>query len=105
MKSNFLFLFPIDSWTDDLIRIYIETFGKTCVQFNIESPFEMMEFKNKVFSHEILLFFCWKSMGDENTRIKNITDCIKKYFKLLESPKEDLKMSMILKLFSMIARP
>ena len=60
MISNFLFLLPIDSWTDDLMRIYMETFGKTCVQFNIESPFEMMEFQNKVFSHETLLFLLEK---------------------------------------------
>ena len=37
----------LDSWTDDLINIYMEAFKKTCLQFNIESPFQMKEFNRR----------------------------------------------------------
>jgi len=66
----------LDSWTDDLIRIYMEAFKKTCLQFNILSPFDMKEFQDTILSPEILLFMCWKSMGDTQSKIKNIAECV-----------------------------
>ena len=89
----------LEKWTEDLIKYYVESFQEACVDFQIELPFDLEKFKEMLFDQSILLFMSWKSMGDENTRYKNITECISKYFELIQSPSK-VKLSKLLKLYS-----
>ena len=89
----------LENWTDDLIKFYVESFQEACVDFKMELPFDLEKFKKMFFDQNILLFMSWKSMGDENTRCKNITECVSKYFELIQSPSE-VKVSKVLKLYS-----
>jgi hypothetical protein len=89
----------LEKWTEDLIKYYVESFQEACVDFQMELPFDLEKFKEMLFDQSILLFMGWKSMGDENTRRKNITECISKYFDLIQSPSK-VKLSKLLKLYS-----
>jgi len=89
----------LEKWTEDLIKYYVESFQEACVGFQKELPFDLEKFKEMLFDQSILLFMSWKSMGDENTRCKNITECISKYFALIQSSSK-VKLSKLLKLYS-----
>ena len=89
----------LENWTDDLIKFYVESFQKAFVDFKMELPFDLEKFKKLLFDQNVLLFMSWKSMGDENTRCRNITECVSKYFELIQSPSE-VKLSKVLKLYS-----
>ena len=89
----------LENWTDDLIKFYVESFQKAFVDFKMELPFDLEKFKKMLFDQNVLLFMSWKSMGDENTRCRNITECVSKYFELIQSPSE-VKLSKVLKLYS-----
>ena len=89
----------LEKWTEDLIKYYVESFQEACVGFQMELPFDLEKFKEMLYDQSILLFMSWKSMGDENTRCKNITECISKYFELIQFSSK-LNVSKILKLYS-----